>query len=48
MAIKEGKTIKYWQQIRSDRILMMELPDTLIKDNKPKEKFDHKLDPYDK
>lgn len=43
----EDETIKGWQNTRRDRIQMIELPDTLIEENKEKEGFDPLLDPYD-
>ena len=45
--LREDETIKQWQQIRNDRIRMINFPDFLIEENKEKEKFDPKLDPYE-
>lgn len=45
--IKKDESIKEWQNIRRDRLQVIELPDTLIKDNEENEEFDPKLDPYD-
>ena len=45
--LEEGETMAYWQKIRKDRIQMMELPDTIINDNKERDEFDPKLDPFD-
>lgn len=45
--LEKGETIKEWQKIRNDRLQMMELPDSIIEENKEKEVFDPKLDPYD-
>lgn len=44
--LEEGETMDFWQKIRKDRIQMMELPETLIEENKDKEAFDPELDPY--
>ena len=45
--LEEGETIKEWQKIRSDRMMMIELPDIILKENEEKEKFDPNLDPFD-
>jgi len=45
--LEEDETIKFWQKIRKDRIQMIDLPNTLIEENKDQEEFDPKLDPYD-
>lgn len=45
--MEPDETIKQWQNVRRDRLQMIELPDTLIDENTEKEKFDPKLDPYD-
>ena len=47
LKLEEGETIRGWQKIRTDRLEMIKLPDTLIKDNKEREAFDPKLDPFD-
>lgn len=44
--LEEGETMEFWQKIRKDRIEMINLPDTIIEENKEKEEFDPKLDPY--
>ena len=45
--LAEDETIKTWQDTRRDRIQMINLPDTLIEENKEKEGFDPRLDPYE-
>jgi len=45
--LEKDETIEYWQKIRSDRLQVMELPDTIIEENKEKDAFDPNLDPYD-
>jgi len=45
--LDKDETIKEWQNTRRDRIQMINLPDTLIEENKEKEGFDPRLDPYD-
>jgi len=45
--LEKDETIEYWQKIRSDRLQVMELPDTIIEENKEKDAFDPLLDPYD-
>ena len=47
-ALKKDETISEWQRTRNDRIQMINLPDSLIEDNKEKPVFDPNLDPYDK
>ena len=45
--LEEGETVEGWQKIRSDRLKMIDLPDTLIEENKDKEAFPVELDPYE-
>jgi len=45
--LEEGETTKFWQKVRKDRIQMIDLPDTIIKDNEERDEFDPDLDPYD-
>lgn len=45
--LEDDETIEHWQKVRSDRLQMIELPDTLIEENKDKEAFPVELDPYD-
>lgn len=45
--LEGNETQQFWQKIRRDRLQIIELPDILIEENKEKEKFDPKLDPFD-
>ena len=47
IALEEGETMEHWQQVRKDRLQMMELPDLIINDNKDRTEFDVHLDPYE-
>lgn len=46
VSLLEGETTKEWQDRRADRIALMELPDSIIKDNKELETFSPDLDPF--
>jgi len=43
----EGETMKEWQIIRKGAVKLINLPNELIEENKKKEAFNPKLDPYE-
>ena len=45
--LEEGETMEHWQQVRNDRLQMIDLPEIIINDNKERAEFDPHLDPYE-
>lgn len=46
LELEDDQTIFNWQKVRSDRIGIINLPETLIRDNKELDQFEPDLDPY--